>query len=112
MQTLRRLADAGRVVVVATTSPADLQLFDQVVLLTANGTPAFAGPPAQLQTALGTADWSEIFLRLSTSPTPPNRTSWLARVRPRRPVRSSPPLRHPASRSIGRSPSRHGGRPG
>ena len=68
MAMLRRLADAGRVVVVATTSTANLQLCDQVVLLTANGTLAFAGPPAQIGSALGTTDWSEIFNRLATDP--------------------------------------------
>lgn len=68
MEILRRLADTGRVVVVATASPANLQLCDQVVLLSANGTLAFAGSPAQLGTALGTADWSEIFHRLTTEP--------------------------------------------
>ena len=68
MEMLRRLADAGRIVVVATTSTANLQLCDQVVLLTANGTLAFAGPPARLGSAMGTTDWSEIFLRLTTDP--------------------------------------------
>lgn len=65
---LRRLADAGRVVVMTTTSTANLQLCDQVVLLTANGTLAFAGPPAHIGSALGTTDWSEIFNRLATDP--------------------------------------------
>ncbi len=65
---LRRLADAGRAVVVATTSPANLHLCDQVLVLTAHGTLAYAGPPAQLQASLGTADWSEIFGRLTTDP--------------------------------------------
>jgi ABC transport system ATP-binding/permease protein len=66
--TLRRLADDGRVVVVATTSPADIDTYDQVVLLTGTGTPAFAGPPAQIGAELGTTDWTEILARVKTDP--------------------------------------------
>ncbi len=47
MATLRRLADAGRVVVIATTSPTSAEMCDQVVHLTATDTPALAVPPAQ-----------------------------------------------------------------
>jgi ABC-type multidrug transport system ATPase subunit/ABC-type multidrug transport system permease subunit len=71
---LRRLADTGRAVVFTTTSPANLHLCDQVLLLTAQGTLAYAGPPAQLSASLGTADWSEIFHRLSTEPETAHRT--------------------------------------
>jgi ABC transport system ATP-binding/permease protein len=66
--TLKRLADEGRVVVVATTSPADVDIYDQVVLLTGTGTPAFAGPPAQIGAELGTTDWTEILARVNTDP--------------------------------------------
>jgi ABC transport system ATP-binding/permease protein len=66
--TLRRLADDGRVVVVATTSPTDIDICDQVVLLTGTGTPAFAGPPAQIGSELGTTDWTEILARVNTDP--------------------------------------------
>ncbi len=66
--TLRRLADEGRVVVVATTSPTDIDSCDQVVLLTGTGTPAFAGSPAQIGAELGTTDWAEIIARVSTDP--------------------------------------------
>jgi ABC transport system ATP-binding/permease protein len=65
---LRRFADEGRVVVVATTSPTDIDGCDQVVLLTGTGTPAFAGPPAQIGAELGTTDWTEIAARVSTDP--------------------------------------------
>ena len=68
MTTLRRLADDGRVVVVATTSPTDIDICDQVVLLTGTGTPAFAGPPAQIGSELGTTDWTEILARVNTDP--------------------------------------------
>jgi ABC transport system ATP-binding/permease protein len=66
--TLRRLADDGRVVVVATTSPTDIDICDQVVLLTGTGTPAFAGPPAQVGAELGTTDWTEIITRVNADP--------------------------------------------
>lgn len=66
--TLRRLADEGRVVVIATTSPVEIDICDQVVLLTGMGTPAFAGPPAEIGAQLGTTDWAEIIARVSTDP--------------------------------------------
>ena len=65
---LRRLADEGRVVVLATTSPTDIDICDQVVLLTGTGTPAFAGPPAQIGAELGTTNWTEILERVSKDP--------------------------------------------
>ncbi len=65
---LRRLADTGLVVVLTATSPAYLEVCDQVLLLTAEGTLAFAGPIAQIESALGTTDWSDIFTRLTTDP--------------------------------------------
>lgn len=68
MAMLRQLADDGRVVVVATTSPRDVDRFDQVLLLTATGTPAFAGAPADIGDALGTTSWPEIFEHVSTDP--------------------------------------------
>jgi ABC transport system ATP-binding/permease protein len=66
--TLRRLADEGRVVVAATTSPTDIDMYDQIVLLTATGTPAFAGPPAQIGAELGTTDWEAILARVNSDP--------------------------------------------
>ena len=66
--TLRRLADEGRVVVEATTSPTDLDACDQVLVLTATGAPAFAGAPSQIGEELGTTDWTEIVARVSADP--------------------------------------------
>jgi ABC transport system ATP-binding/permease protein len=38
------------------------------LLLTATGTPAFAGPPSQIGADLGTTDWTEIVARVSADP--------------------------------------------
>ncbi|EUA54854.1 ABC superfamily ATP binding cassette transporter, ABC domain protein [Mycobacterium xenopi 3993] len=68
MTRLRELADAGQIVVLATTSSRHLDLCDQVVVLTSAGTTAFAGPPDEIDAAMGTADWSQILRRVSTDP--------------------------------------------
>ncbi|WP_306248589.1 ABC transporter permease [Mycobacterium sp. TY815] len=68
MALLRRQADLGCVVVVSGTSPAYLNMCDQVLLLTPAGQLAFAGPPSHIDSALGTTDWLEIFGRISADP--------------------------------------------
>ncbi len=71
MAVLRRQADIGCVVVVALnaqTSLTHLDGCDQVVLLTPAGTMAFAGPPARTESAMGTADWSEVFAQVVADP--------------------------------------------
>jgi ABC transport system ATP-binding/permease protein len=95
--TLRRFADDGRVVVVATTSPADLDVYDQVLLLTATGTPAFAGAPAQIGEELGTSDWAEIFARVNADPYAAH-DAYLARQQEAPPVDPTPqgPAEEPA----------------
>ncbi|WP_244896117.1 ATP-binding cassette domain-containing protein [Mycobacterium asiaticum] len=65
---LRRQADLGCVVVVASASLVHVNLSDQVLLLTPAGQLAFAGPPSHIESALGTADWYEIFGRISADP--------------------------------------------
>ncbi|OBK95357.1 ABC transporter ATP-binding protein [Mycobacterium asiaticum] len=65
---LRRQADLGCVVVVASTSLVHVNLSDQVLLLTPAGQLAFAGPPSHIESALGTADWYQIFGRISADP--------------------------------------------
>jgi ABC-type multidrug transport system ATPase subunit len=66
MSLLRRQADLGCVVVVATsTSTNHLNMCDQVLLLSADGKPAFVGPPIQIEGALGTADWSQALALVS-----------------------------------------------
>ncbi len=68
MAVLRRQADLGCVVVLATTFPTHLDMCDQVLLLTAAGTMAFAGAPLQIESALGTADWSEVIGQIRADP--------------------------------------------
>jgi ABC transport system ATP-binding/permease protein len=71
---LRRQADIGCVVVVTIsaqswpTSLNHLNMCDELLLLTAAGTTAFAGPPAQIESAMATGDWSQILARLSSDP--------------------------------------------
>jgi ABC transport system ATP-binding/permease protein len=66
--TLRQLADDGRVVLVATTAPTELDACDQVVVLTPTGIPVYAGAPSQIGPQLGTTDWAEIVQRARTDP--------------------------------------------
>src|SRR5438270_13403746 len=57
MTMLRQLADAGRTVVVVTHSLTFLRMCDQVLLLAPGGKTAYAGPPAGIAHAMGTAEW-------------------------------------------------------
>lgn len=68
MATLRRLADAGRVVLVVTHSLTHLSMCDQVLLLAPGGRIAFCGKPADVSSAMGTTDWAEIFAFVATHP--------------------------------------------
>jgi ABC transport system ATP-binding/permease protein len=67
-ETLRRLANEGRVVVVATTAPTDLDACDRVLVLTPTGIPVFAGAPSQIGTQLGSTDWAVILKRVRADP--------------------------------------------
>jgi ABC transport system ATP-binding/permease protein len=67
-ETLRRLADEGRVVVVATTAPTNLDACDRVLVLTPTGIPVFAGAPSQIGTQLGSTDWTVILKRVRADP--------------------------------------------
>jgi ABC transport system ATP-binding/permease protein len=86
MTMLRRLADAGRVVIVVTHSLTYVSMCDQLLLLAPGGKTAFADPPAQIAEAMGTTDWADIFARVSTDPDGVHR-AFLARhpAAPRRP---------------------------
>jgi energy-coupling factor transporter ATP-binding protein EcfA2 len=68
MGMLRRLADAGRVIVVVTHSLAFLDVCDQVLLLAPGGKTAFCGPPDELAPAMGSTDWADIFTDVSADP--------------------------------------------
>lgn len=68
MATLRRLADAGRVVLVVTHSLTYLSMCDQVLLLAPGGKTAFYGNPDQVDEAMGTSDWAEIFAFVAAQP--------------------------------------------
>jgi ABC-type multidrug transport system ATPase subunit len=68
MTMLRRLADAGRVIVVVTHSLAFLDVCDQVLLLAPGGKTAFCGPPADLGATMGSSDWADIFTMVCADP--------------------------------------------
>lgn len=68
MTMLRRLADAGRVVVVVTHSLTYLDMCDQVLLLTSSGKTAFVGVPNDISAAMGGTDWADIFAFVSADP--------------------------------------------
>src|SRR5271168_3485686 len=88
MTMLRRLADAGRVVIVVTHSLTYVSMCDQLLLLAPGGKTAFADPPAQIAAAMGSTDWADIFARVSTDPDGVHR-AFLAR-HPAAPHRPSP----------------------
>ena len=88
MTMLRRLADAGRVVIVVTHSLTYASMCDQLLLLAPGGKTAFADPPAQIGAAMGSTDWADIFARVSTDPDGVHR-AFLAR-HPAAPRRLSP----------------------
>jgi ABC transport system ATP-binding/permease protein len=91
---LRRQADLGCVVVVALTSQSSLthlNMCDQVLLLTPVGKLAFAGPPAQIESAMGAADWSQVIARVSADP----------HAAPASALTAPPPVAEPASPPAG-----------
>ena len=102
MTMLRRLADAGRVVIVVTHSLTYVSMCDQILLLAPGGKTAFADPPAQIGLMMGSTDWADIFARVSTDPDGVHR-AYLARhpAAPRRPspTAGAAPLGHPPQTS-------------
>jgi ABC transport system ATP-binding/permease protein len=103
MALLRRLADAGRVVVVVTHCLSNLDVCDQVLFLTSGGKTAYFGPPDQICDVMGTANWADLFARVGAEPELVNR-EFLGRIcppehdtvhpSPRRTVPPSPPKCH------------------
>lgn len=69
MQMLRRLADAGRVVVVVTHSVAQLEeTCDNLLFLAPGGKTAYWGTTKGLREAYGEQDWAEIFADVARNP--------------------------------------------
>ncbi|MGV0684633.1 ABC transporter ATP-binding protein/permease [Mycolicibacterium thermoresistibile] len=68
MSMLRRLADAGRVVLVVTHCLAYLDVCDRVLFLTSAGKTAYHGRPGGIAEVMGTSDWAEIFARIGADP--------------------------------------------
>ncbi len=71
MALLRRQADLGCVVVVAISpqsSLTQLTACDQVLLLNPAGAAAFVGPPHEIESAMGTTDWTAILSWVTANP--------------------------------------------
>ena len=68
MTMLRRLADAGRVVLVVTHCLTHLDVCDQVVFLAPGGKTAYCGPPREIGAALGTTNWADLFASVGRRP--------------------------------------------
>ena len=68
MTTLRRLADAGRIVLVVTHCLTYLDVCDQVLFLTPGGKTAYFGPPDEVGTAMGTTNWADLFASVAADP--------------------------------------------
>jgi ABC transport system ATP-binding/permease protein len=73
MMMLRQLADAGRVVLVVTHSVSYLDVCDQLLLVAPGGKTAFNGPPDQIEAAMGTRNWADIFAKVGADPDEANR---------------------------------------
>jgi ABC-type multidrug transport system ATPase subunit len=73
MLMLRQLADAGRVVLVVTHSVSYLDICDEILLIAPGGKTAFCGPPDQVEAAMGTRNWADIFANVGADPDAANR---------------------------------------
>ncbi|MFW0783657.1 ATP-binding cassette domain-containing protein [Gordonia sp. CPCC 206044] len=104
MATLRRLADAGRVVLVVTHSLTYLSMCDQVLLLAPGGKTAYVGEPDHVAQAMGTDDWAEVFGFVAAQPEQAHqrhlrRRGSSGRAQPPRPS-AGPPPRPPESSGL------------
>jgi ABC-type multidrug transport system ATPase subunit/ABC-type multidrug transport system permease subunit len=71
MTILRRQADIGCAVVVTMSSGSSLagvDMCDQVLVLTSTGTVAFLGAPPQIESSMGTTDWSKVLEQVGADP--------------------------------------------
>ena len=98
MDTLRRLADAGRTVVVVTHNVAHLSRCDDVLLLAAGGVPVYSGRPSGLLTHFGESNLTDVFSRVVDDPGLAHR-DYVRSGAGRRPHRAEVPAarRHAAS---------------
>jgi ABC transport system ATP-binding/permease protein len=95
MTMLRRLADAGRIVLVVTHCLTHLDICDQVLFLAPGGKTAYCGPPSDIDGAMGTTNWADLFASVAADPDTTHR-AFLTRCHPHaRPARLS--RQHPAS---------------
>ena len=109
MSMLRRLADAGRVVLVVTHCLTHLDLCDQVLFLAPGGRTAYRGPAQEIGAALGSTDWADLYASVAADPDAAHREfatrcraeappAKLTRPRPTSPLRPAPcRLLHQAS---------------
>ncbi|AJK79235.1 ATP-binding cassette domain-containing protein [Mycobacterium avium] len=91
MAVLRRQANLGCVVVAAIssrTSLTDVNMCDQVLVLTAAGKVAYLGTPLQAESAMGSADWSAVLARVGADPDGAHRAF---RARPQSAAPTIPP---------------------
>ncbi|EFC84258.1 ATP-binding cassette domain-containing protein [Parafrankia sp. EUN1f] len=68
MESLRKLADDGRTVIVVTHSVAQLDLCDYVLVLAPGGYVAYFGPPADALPFFQARDYPDVFLTLEATP--------------------------------------------
>lgn len=64
MDTLRLLADGGRVVIVVTHNVANLSVCDQVLVLAKGGLPAYVGRSDAVMPHFGASDWAGVFSKV------------------------------------------------
>ena len=84
MTMLRRLADAGRVVLVVTHCLTHLDVCDQVLFLAPGGKTAYRGPAHEIGAALGSTDWADLFAGVAADPATAHR-AFLTRCRAQAP---------------------------
>jgi ABC transport system ATP-binding/permease protein len=68
MSMLRRLADAGRVVLLVTHCLTYLDVCDQVVFLAPGGKTAYGGPAVDIGAAMGSTNWADLFAKVAADP--------------------------------------------
>ncbi|WP_245843319.1 ABC transporter ATP-binding protein/permease, partial [Mycolicibacterium vulneris] len=91
MAILRHQANIGCAVVVAIsahTSLTDVNACDQVLVLTAAGKVAYLGTPLQVESAMGTNDWSRVLAQVGADPEGAHRAF---RARPQTAAPTAPP---------------------